>query len=254
MSRGRAALIGAVGGAASGLLGIGGGVVMVPLLTSLLKLDQKVAHGTSLAIVVFTAIAAAIVYLLSGPVDLKLAALLALGAVFGAQLGALATKRITSLALKRAFGAMLVLVALRLAFAREGEALAALPAGAPGIAITFGVGFVVGWLSGLLGVGGGTILVPILVLLFGLPQHLAQGVSLVMVVPTAMAGAWQHNKLGQVEKSVVLPAALASIVAGALFAGVAHTLSGSVLRTAFALVLGVTGARMLLARASKAAA
>jgi uncharacterized membrane protein YfcA len=249
-TRARAALVGAIGGAASGLLGIGGGVVMVPLLVSLLGLDQKIAHGTSLAIVVFTAIAAAVVYLVSGPVDLVLAAFLSLGAIFGARLGAHATTRMSSFALKRAFGAMLVLVAIRLAVS-GGAGITTLPAGPLRIVIEIGIGFVVGWLSGLLGVGGGTILVPILVLGFGLAQHLAQGVSLVMVVPTAIAGAWSHKKLGQVEGGVVLPAALASIVTGAAFAGVAHLVSGPALRMAFAIVLGVTGARMLFARAPR---
>ena len=61
--------------------------------------------------------------------------------------------------------------------------------GAVGILFEVTTGMVVGWLSGLLGVGGGTILVPILTLLFGLEQHHAQGVSLVMILPTAIAGA-----------------------------------------------------------------
>jgi uncharacterized membrane protein YfcA len=147
---------------------------------------------------------------------------------------------------------MLVLTALRLAFAREGEALTTMPPGALGIALQVGIGFVVGWLSGLLGVGGGTILVPILVLVFGVPQHLAQGVSLVMVVPTAIAGSLSHLKLGNVERRVVLPAALASVIAGAAFAAVAQAVSGPALRAAFALVLFVTGARMLFAHAQHA--
>ena len=63
-----------------------------------------------------------------------------------------------------------------------------------------------------------------------------------MVVPTAIAGAWSHSKLGQVERSVVLPAAVASVVTGAAFASIAHLLPGSTLRTAFAIVLGITNA------------
>jgi uncharacterized membrane protein YfcA len=249
VTRTRAALVGAIGGAASGLLGIGGGVVMVPLLVNWVALDQRTAHGTSLAILVFTATAAAAVYLLEGPVDVRLALILALGAVFGARLGAQATARMTGLTLKRAFGALLVLVALRLAFTLPGEANASVPAGWPGVALELAIGFVVGWLSGLLGVGGGTILVPILALGLGLPQHLAQGVSLVMVVPTALVGAWSHVHLGNVRKGVVLPAALASIVAGVAAAHFAHLLAGPTLRILFALVLGVMGARMLFARA-----
>jgi uncharacterized membrane protein YfcA len=69
-----------------------------------------------------------------------------------------------------------------------------------------------------------------------------------MVVPTALVGAWSHLRLGNVRKDVVLPAALASIVAGAAAAHFAHLLAGPTLRVLFALVLGFMGVRMLFAR------
>ena len=97
-------LIGLAGGAASGLLGIGGGVVLVPLLTRFLHMRQQNAHGTSLAILVFTAIAAALTYRATQDVDLVLAAWLALGATVCAPLGAKMTTRMSSGQLRRWFG------------------------------------------------------------------------------------------------------------------------------------------------------
>lgn len=244
----RAAGVGAIGGAASGLLGIGGGVVMVPLLVLMLGLTQQEAHGTSLAILIFTAIAAAIVYRAAGPLDLRLAALLAAGAVAGAPLGARVAGRWSDDRLRRAFGALLVVVAIRLLLVRLDGGEGSVPGGLAGAALMIAVGFVVGWLSGLLGVGGGTILVPILTLAFHVPQHGAQGVSLFMIVPTSIAGAWTYHRLGHVRRSLVAPAAIASVVTAAAAALVANALAGPTLRVLFAIVLAIMGARMLVAR------
>lgn len=239
-----ALLVGLAGGTASGLLGIGGGVVLVPLLTRFMHLEQKHAHGTSLAILLFTATAAALTYGYSQRIDLALAAWLALGATVAAPLGARYSASMTTANLRRAFGLMLVLVGIRLFIVGlpSGEWLA--QPGFPGIALEVGTGFVVGWLSGLLGVGGGTILVPILTLLFGIEQHQAQGVSLFMIIPTALAGAWTHLKLGHVERPLVPPIAMASVVAAVAAAAIANRLPGETLRIAFGALLVWMGSRM----------
>jgi uncharacterized protein len=244
-----ALLIGLAGGLSSGLLGIGGGIVLVPLLTKFLRLDQKRAQATSLAILVFTALAAALMYRAAGAVNLRLAALLALGAVFGVRLGALWAHRLPSATLRRAFGGFAFLVGLRLLLVNlpEGSWLA-MP-GIAGMALEIAVGFVVGALSGLLGIGGGVILVPILTLLFGIPQHEAQGVSLFMIVPTSIVGTWTQLRLGNVEKPLVAPIAAASVVAAVAAAALANQLPGPLLRQLFGALLVVTGLRMALRRA-----
>lgn len=241
-----ALLIGLAVGTTSGLLGVGGGIVLVPLLTRFLHLDQKRAQATSLAILVFTALAAAITYRAAGPVDIRLAALLAVGAIAGVRLGALTSAKVPAAALRRGFGALAILVGIRLLLPNlpEGGWLA-LP-GVAGVAIEIGVGFVVGWLAGMLGVGGGVILVPILTLLFAIPQIEAQGVSLFMIVPTSIVGAWTHLRRGTIERRVVLPIALASVVAAVLAATVANLLPAALLRQLFGLLLLFIGARMAL--------
>ncbi len=242
----RAALVGLVGGLTSGLLGVGGGIVLVPMLTKFLGLDQKRAQATSLAILVFTALAAAITYRIAGPVDLALAGLLAAGSIVGVRLGALFSIGHPAAKLRRIFGVLSVVVGLRLLWPHlpQGSWLA-MP-GVPGMLIEVGVGFGVGWLAGLLGVGGGVILVPILTLLFGVPQHAAQGVSLFMIVPTAIVGAWTQLRLGAVEKPIVAPVAIASVVAAIAAAAVAQKLPGPMLRQLFGILLVVIGTRMIL--------
>ncbi len=239
-----ALMIGLAGGAASGLLGIGGGVVLVPLLTRFKGLMQKQAHGTSLAILVFTAIAAALTYRASQHIDLALAAWLAMGATLAAPLGARQSARMSNANLRRAFGVMLVLVGIRLFLVHlpSGEWLR--QPGFSGIALEVGTGAVVGFLSGLLGVGGGTILVPILTILFGIEQHQAQGISLFMIIPTALAGAWTHARLGHVDAKIVPPIAAASVVAAIAGATLANRLPAEALRFAFGTLLVWMGSRM----------
>jgi uncharacterized protein len=82
-------------------------------------------------------------------------------------------------------------------------------------------GLVIGVLSGLMGVGGGIFLVPLLVLGFGFAQHLAQGTSLAAIIPTSIAGAVTHDRLGNVDRRAALWLAAGGVVgalAGALVA------------------------------------
>lgn len=114
MSRVRAIITGAVGGFASGLTGIGGGTVMVPLLTGLLHMPQRRAHATSLIIVIFAAIAAVTQYVGRDEVDWLLAAMLTVGAVVGAQVGARVMHQVPDRSLRIVFAVFLLVVGLRL--------------------------------------------------------------------------------------------------------------------------------------------
>jgi len=241
-----ALFLGLAGGVTSGLLGVGGGVVLVPLMLRFLRLPQSHAHGTSLAILVVTATAAALTYGAAGTVDYRLAGVLALGATACAPLGARLTAKWSQARLRRVFGIAIALIGLRLCLgAGHGSAILA-RTGAVGLALELVTGGFVGFLSGLLGVGGGTILVPILTLLFGVEQHQAQGVSLFMIIPTAISGAWAHARLGHVHWRLVWPIALASIAAAVAGARLAHVLPAATLRFAFGLLLVWVGGRLAL--------
>jgi uncharacterized protein len=107
--------IGVGAGVASGLLGVGGGIVMIPLLVALLGLSQHHAHATSLAAIVVIAAAGAVRFALDGSVDLAAAGLLAAGSLAGAPLGARTLDRIKERPLKLAFGIVSLAVAVLLA-------------------------------------------------------------------------------------------------------------------------------------------
>ncbi|MBK9140344.1 MAG: sulfite exporter TauE/SafE family protein [Verrucomicrobia bacterium] len=113
-----AAAIGLLGGMTSGLFGVGGGVVMVPAMMLLLGVDIKTAIGTSLAVIVPTAITGTAKHHFLGNLNWKVALALAPGAMLGGYYGAKLTRLIPAEDLKRYFGAFLVLVGLRLIFGR----------------------------------------------------------------------------------------------------------------------------------------
>lgn len=104
-------------GVLSGLLGVGGGIFLVPILTSYFAVDQHLAHGTSLAVVVPTAIMGATVYSYHGTMDVVMAAQLAVGGVIGAAIGSRVMTKIPAAQLKRMFGVMLILVGIRMVLA-----------------------------------------------------------------------------------------------------------------------------------------
>lgn len=114
-SRGsKSVFTGLAGGFFSGLTGVGGGAVMVPLLTGLLRLPQHLAHGTSLAIVVFVGAAGLAGYWLTANVDWSLALWLSMGASLGAYLGAITMTRLAPRSLRLMFGLFLLMVAVRM--------------------------------------------------------------------------------------------------------------------------------------------
>ena len=238
-------LIGFIAGIFGGLVGLGGGVVMIPLMVGILKMGQHKAHGTSLVALVFTGISGAITYAVKGSVDFIGSALLAATAIFTARAGAHFAHALPEWKLKRAFGGFLVVVSLLL-LSKPYLAHAGAPvSGSTKIVTLLLTGIFSGFLSGMMGVGGGTIMVPAMVLLSGFSQHTAQGTSLLSMVPAGGVGAFTHWKLGNV-KSDLLTGLIPGILIGTYLGGsLAHILSEGTLRVVFAGVLIWTGLRYL---------
>jgi uncharacterized membrane protein YfcA len=113
-----AALIGLFGGIASGLFGVGGGVIMVPAMVYFLNLPIKTAIGTSLVVIVPTAIAGSAKHFTQGNIHWATAWSLIPTAVVGGVLGTWLTSIIPAAGLKRAFGGFIILIGLRLLLAK----------------------------------------------------------------------------------------------------------------------------------------
>lgn len=104
-------------GVLSGLLGVGGGVFMVPIMVGWFGFTQHAAQATSLAMIIPTAFFSSIVYSLHGSVDLKIAMVLTAGSMFSAALGSRVMTRLPAATLKQLFGVMLVVVGIRMVIA-----------------------------------------------------------------------------------------------------------------------------------------
>lgn len=113
-----AALIGLAGGVASGLFGIGGGIVMVPAMVYLLNTNIKVAVGTSLVVIIPTAITGSFKHQQLGNIDWRLAGALVPLAMAGGFLGAALTQSVPAATLKKMFGGLMIVAGVRLLFAK----------------------------------------------------------------------------------------------------------------------------------------
>jgi uncharacterized membrane protein YfcA len=243
------ALIGALTGLLSGLLGIGGAAILVPSMVDVLGMSQHRATGTSLFVIIPTALVSAVIYAFSGQLDWILVVLFSVTAVIGATLGARATARVSGRNLRRMFGVFLLFVAVRLLIP-SGAGTNAQPIDifAQNPALTAGeglLGFVAGFLSGLLGIGGGQVLTPGMVFLFDVPQRLAQGISIAFIVPTAISGAYTHYRRGNVLPGVGLLLIPASVIGGIVGSNLAQWIDPMLLRMGFGVFLLYGSARML---------
>ena len=269
------AAVGAFVGLVSGLLGIGGGVFVVPFLYLLFASPQwsgveptadqlaVMAHATSLAIILPTALAGIRAHRRSGGLAVRPLLPLGLGAAGFSVVGAFTAARLPSTVLQGAFGILLLLVGLRLlgVLGRRSESRpaeedpgASQPWSRSGLVAAGGA---VGYLSALLGIGGGVVAIPLLMWGAKVPVERVAGSSLVVVLFAAVGGVSAYGLLGhgggpQVSGAwghVFLPAAMA-MLPGAVFcaplgARLNRRMNAGTLRRLFGLLLLALGIRLL---------
>jgi len=238
-------VIGFFAGNMGAFLGIGGGVIMIPLLSHFYKLMQRESHGTSLLALTMTGIVGATVYALNNKVDYIASFILAGSAIGTARFGAICCNRMAEWRLRRVFGSFLIIVPI-LIFTNFYFAWAAVPTSAwAKIAILLAIGGVTGFLSGLLGIGGGPSMIAGMVLFAGMSQIEAQGSSLLCMIPIGAAGAATHWQLGNIRKNII-PGLLSGILVGALTGGIlAQHMPEILLKIIFSALLLWTGLRYL---------
>lgn len=240
-------LIGLAAGLLSGLMGVGGGIIAIPLMVGLLHVTQHKAHGTSLGMMVLTASAAGISYALNGKVEWVLALVLMAGTITGSFFGARLMSQVSGDRLKLYFGSFILLVGLWMLLGpRTAGATGAFVLAPDTAAIAVALGLVAGVLSGLLGIGGGVVMVPAMGFLLGIDQHVAQGVSLVVIVPTAITGALTHYKKGNLLLNLAVSLGVAAIAGSLIGSELAQRLPGAVLYRGFGVFVVATATKMLM--------
>lgn len=255
------ALTGIVAGILAGLLGVGGGIVIVPVLYHVfsgLGIDEAVrmhlAVGTSLATIVATSTRSMRAHRAKGAVDTALLRQFAPSIILGVLLGSLIAGGVNGGALMLVFATVALIVAIHMAFGRETWRIAdQFPAGVTRAAI----GAFIGLISVLMGIGGGTLGVPILNL-YNIPIHRAVGTAtgfgLIIAVPGTLAmmmNGWGAPGLPPFSLGYVNLIGFALIVPTTILAApwgakIAHAISRPALRRAFAAFLALTSLRMFL--------
>jgi uncharacterized membrane protein YfcA len=237
------AVVGVLAGFLAGIFGVGGGILIVPGLVLLAGMTQRLAHGTSLAAVVPISISSAISYAIHGNIDWPVAVALAIGAVGGAVIGTRLLNVLPHRTLGFAFAALLLATALRLFIATDADGRGGITV--PSFLALLAIGLITGILAGLLGVGGGIVMVPAMIVLFGIPPVVAKGTSAAVIIPTAIMGTWRNRTKGNTDLRAALVIGLAGIVTAAIGSVVAGRMSDTLSNVLFATLLLVVAIRLL---------
>jgi uncharacterized protein len=244
--------LGFVAGVCSGLLGIGGGLVIVPALTLLVGYPIKRAVGASLGtIVLVSSIGGLAEFMIGANIQWSLAIVVTAGSLVGARLASRILPKISERTLRILFAASLLIAAYRMLTCLQATSSLGLFTLADhayfGYALALPVGLLGGLTSTLFGLGGGIVTVPGLTLLFGdVSFHAARATSLLTMVPTSGFGAHQHSRLGNLDLGLVkqmLPLAILGSVLGVI--AVNH-IPAAPCRIVFALLLIVVTVRLLV--------
>ncbi len=258
-------VIGAAVGFLGGFLGVGGGIIMIPLLTfwafPALHVSPEVlihlAFGTSLAIIIPTSLSSSLAHSRTGNVVWKVVALLSVTGILGSFLGSTLSAILRGPVLKILFGIVLIatsgqMLLQKRAAGEAGESFV-LPKPVP----TLIVGFLVGIFSGFFGLGGGVLAIPLMVRFLNVPIHKAMGISITFVFFAAIVGTagyiyngWGHSNLppyslGYIHLVGWILAGFPSIFMAQWGAKVSRRTRPVRLRRAFAFLLMIVGIRML---------
>lgn len=254
-------------GALGSMVGIGGGVLLIPLLTLWVGVPIHNAIGASLVAVIATSSAAASSYLADKLTNVRLAMTLEITTASGALLGGLTATFLNRFTLEVVFAVALTVLGfhmLRSSRQREGNhepfhpnsrlsseyvdsySKKTVRYGVRNLPLGLGVSFLAGNVSGLLGIGGGVMKVPAMVLAMGVPMRAAVATSNFMIGVTAVSSAFVYYSRGFILPQVAVPTALGVFIGSLFGARIATRMKGSRLTVFFALVLLVFAAQMAL--------
>jgi uncharacterized membrane protein YfcA len=249
-------------GVLGSMLGIGGGVLLIPLLTGFFGVPIKTAIGASIVSVIATSSAAGAAYLGRGLSHTRLAMVLEIATTLGALAGGITAVLVSPNLLEGLFALVLVSVVYSMRQLRAEEHASA-PTGvldtsyidpASGATVTYGVrslplgmgtSFLAGNISGLLGIGGGIIKVPIMSLVMGMPLRAAIGTSNFMLGVTAATSAVIYYQRGLLDPTIAIPTALGVLVGAQIGTRIGGKVRSTSLKLIFQGLLLVFAVQML---------
>jgi len=242
--------LGVIAAAVGSLVGVGGGILLVPILT-MWGLGQKRAQGTSLLVIVARHPLVIFMYAILGNIDYAFAIPLAIGGIAGAFIGASATRKYSNQSLARAFGVLLLVISVAMIVFPEFSSTNLLDIKTVlGFFAVILFGVAAGFMAGFFGVGGGMIFVPAGTLFGGLEQVVSQGTGYLSGFPTILTGFLKYRGRGEWDWELarwLIPGAWVGTVAGSWSADL---IPGDILRWLFAGFIFYLGLRQLIVRTS----
>lgn len=236
-------LVGLGAGLLSGLFGVGGGILVVPALVMLLHLDQRVANGTSLGAILPISISSLLTYWSQGNVDWWMALWLAIGALGGAVLGTRWIHVLPRHVLGYMFSVVLIITAIRLFIPMNATGRDAIDIVAAIVLVV--IGFATGVLAGLLGIGGGVVMVPAMVVFFSEPSVIAKGTSVAVIIPTSIMGTWRNWKADNIDVKVAAIVGISGVLSAVVGSLISAHLSEDLSNILFATLILVVATRMI---------
>ncbi|WP_430784442.1 sulfite exporter TauE/SafE family protein [Virgibacillus flavescens] len=261
-------LIGLLTAMLGSLVGLGGGVILVPSLLILQQyfggFEWATPHtivGISLVVMVFTALSSTISYFRKGRVDYRTGLIFLTGGIPGGVLGSWLNQFINAEKFTLYFGLLMILLSLLFLVKRklpsEGKAIQGKNVRSfqfdgktyqytVSFWLAFPIALIVGTLSGLFGIGGGSIMVPMMILLFGFPAHIAIATSMFMIFFTSLLGAGTHIMLGHVAWEYAIWFIPGAWLGGTFGAKINQKLKGQALEWILRILLIIIGIRLII--------
>lgn len=210
-------LCGVTAGLLGGYLGLGGGIVIVPFMTIILGIDISLAVPVSVTAIVINSFASSNEYLKKGMVDMELVILLSTFMILGGIIGSASSRFIPGHWVQLILAAVLLYTAVTLLKGRKSSTQLTLSDSRfQYIAICTVLALVVGAISGLVGIGGGAIIIPLLHLVIGMPFTTARGTSSLMVGSSSAAAAAVYYFNGSTDVAMIAPVAFGILLGGKL--------------------------------------
>ena len=262
-------IVGVVTAFVGSLLGLGGGIIFIPTMLFLYKsVDEfiwatpQTIVGLSLIAMIFTALSSTISYAKKGRVDFQTGMILLIGSIPGGVLGSWLNQFIDVDDFTLYFGLVVITLSLLMFIKRnppEDQFLATEKKGVRTfhldgetyrytvpIPLAIIISLLVGTLSGMFGIGGGSIVVPAMIILFTIPPHIATATSMFMVLMTSLIGATTHITLGHIAWKYALFFIPGAWIGGTIGARVNQLLKGRILERLLRILLILIGLRLIL--------
>ncbi|MEC5424963.1 sulfite exporter TauE/SafE family protein [Virgibacillus sp. C22-A2] len=251
------------------LMGLGGGIILVPILLFLYQFSEAFAWATpqtivgiSLVVMIFTALSSTIAYYKTGRVDYKTGLLFLSGSIPGSMFGSWLNQFINADDFLLYFGMVTIVISMLFFIKRKPPSIEIMGGinkrmrsfhvdgktyhYTVSIWLAFLLSLFVGTLSGLFGIGGGSIMVPAMILLFGFPAHIATATSMFMILFVSIIGASTHIALGHIAWEYVFFFIPGAWFGGKLGAMVNQRLTGKTLEWILRIMLVFIGMRMII--------